>query len=84
MSSPAFTLAGPVDSATLPLAQNGHQERSNRPVLSVWSITEQAPAACTGVGGMGQEANAQGKALGYADVAHDSWIVETTVGVHTS
>ena len=60
---PIFTRINPVDSATLRLTQNERSERSNHPLLSVGSITEQvSQTACTGSGGMVSEANAQGNA----------------------
>ena len=81
---PAFTPDGPVDSAALPLRKTDTRNGVTPPALSAWSMAEQAPAARAGGGRMVQEANALGKAQGYADVDHDSRNVELPVGVETS
>jgi hypothetical protein len=80
-----FTRINPVDSATLQPTQNGRPERSNHPrALRMVDGGAGGQTARARTGGMVQEANARGKAAGYADVDHDSRNVEPQVGVDTS
>jgi hypothetical protein len=74
----------PVESTTLKLRKTNLRNKVTAHILSAWSITEQAPAAWMRVGGIVQEANARGKASGYADVDTVVWKIEPSVGVHTS
>ena len=62
------THTNPVDSAVLTFAQNESQERGNPP-LALRIRSEQVVSRMPVEGRMGQEANAAGKAGGYADVA---------------
>ena len=66
---PAFTPTNPGESAVLRAATNGHQERSNPPPPLHEGVAGQAHGAG---GGIGPEANAPGKAGGYADGARGS------------
>jgi hypothetical protein len=74
----------PVESTTLRLRKTNLRNKVTAPILSVWSITEQAPAEWMRDGGIVQEANARRKASGYADVDTVVWMIEPSVGVHTS
>lgn len=73
----------PADNGILCSTTNGNQERSNpRPVLrpsgrSRWSTASWA------AGGIASEANALGKAEGYADGGTVLWKVEAQLGVQT-
>src|SRR5215210_2150703 len=49
-----------------------------------WSIHRAGVNRMRVPGGMAEEANAHGKAVGYADVGPVSWKVERLVGVETS
>ena len=74
----------PVERTTLQLRKTNLRNKVTAPILSAWSITEQAPAAWMRVGGIVQEANARRKASGYADVDTVVWKIEPSVGVHMS
>jgi hypothetical protein len=67
------------------VTQNGCQERRNRRASSPgigWSIREQAVSRKPHVGRIAREANARGKAAGYADAGTTVWKVEERVGVN--
>ena len=79
----------PADSTALTPRQTDTRNGVTPSALSVpsvegRSVTEQAPAARAEAGRIAQEANARGKAPGYADVGTMVWTVEARVGVHTS
>lgn len=68
------------------VTQNGCQERRNRRAGSPgigWSTREQAVSRKRRVGGIAREANALGKARGYADAGTMVWKVEVQVRVKT-
>lgn len=70
----------PADSGVLRSASNESQERNN-PGRALRPCRSRLSAACSAVGGIASEANAPGKAGGYADGGTVLWQMESQVGV---
>lgn len=64
--------------------QNGNQERDNPAEALTNQNVSRSSIASLSAGRIASEANASGKAGGYADGGTTEWMVEVQVGVNTS
>ena len=74
----------PADNGALHPVTNEGQERGNPVEALRASVLSRQSAACLDAGGIASEANALGKAEGYADGGTTLWMVEVQVGVKKS